>query len=924
MKEVASKVLHIFFAPLRAKRVELATLVEGTGVSLATLRKRTERIDWADLVIILGNAARYFDEAELVEIGRSYFRSPGLRFAFVISRVLLTPMGFYRFLTKPRDGAGNQMFTCVRPRLREISDRECVIDLTLPDGYEVSWPFFVVSRGNMEEMPTLLGYPQAEVRLERLPRGGRYHIKIPPRAKLWSRIWRALTWPFTMRTAAHELQEAHETLIERYLEIEDARTKLDRQATQLRITHSVTELVQRDLDLVRTLDTVVKALVDEAGFAWAQITLRLPDTSDAGGVTGALNFRATRTATFGAAEHEPPFERVLEGRGGEQVGDLRIAARPEANLAEREEILAFIAPTLAVALQNALSYQALEDYRTGLENLVDQRTRELRQARDQLTGTVAELRDAQGARERFFGNITHEIRTPLSLILLAAADIHSHAGGALDERARQNLTAVTGAAHRLIRLVDELLLLAAGQEDKLTTSPERTQLGAMITALVAAWRPAAVAAELTLVERIDQRLIAKVDPVALERVATNLISNAIKYTPPGGTVEIELVDEPAGLRLSVRDTGTGIGDDLQSRLFGRFERSRGDARRKTGTGLGLFVAKQLVDAHGGTIAALRREPGPGSELRVVLPPSVVVATGRADESLELRLTLPPIHDDAPQPAIRRFAPEGISAGTILLAEDDPQLAEMIARTLADEYTVFVAHDGAEALALVPEHHPQLLITDVEMPHVNGIELARRFRQDTGDRLAPIIVLSAMHDLGTRMAGLDAGAIDYVTKPFDPLELRARIRAQFRMRDMAVRLQRAEQLTAMGILTAGLAHELRNPANGIVNAVGPLNDLLPAELVTPDTAVGQLMEVLTSCANQIGFLSRQLLGFRKGIVELDLRPIAVRELIQRAVQLVHAGTIELRIETAHDGTLRCAPPLLLQVLTNLLENAVHAA
>src|SRR5262249_31750080 len=149
-------------------------------------------------------------------------------------------------------------------------------------------------------------------------------------------------------------------------------------------------------------------------------------------------------------------------------------------------------------------------------------------------------------------------------------------------------------------------------------------------------------------------------------------------------------------------------------------------------------------------------------------------------AVQLRLVDPPIAPIAP---VMRFVPSGFSAGTILLAEDDVQLADMIARTLAHEDTVGVAHDGAAALRLRPHPQPQLLITDVDMPGLNGIELSRRFREITGDRLAPIIVLSAMIDRATRMAGLEAGAVDYVTKPFDPLELRARIRAQFRMRDL---------------------------------------------------------------------------------------------------------------------------------------------
>jgi signal transduction histidine kinase len=913
MNEVSCRIFAIFERPLAAKGMAAEAMVAGTAVTLQRLRNRKERIDWQEFATIMRNMRPYLSDEEYREIGRSHMSSPPLRFAAVIGRLLFSAMDFYRWQAKPREGVGNQLFTCIVPKHRELSASEIELDLTLPEGFEVCWEFFLVTMGNMEELPRLLGLPRATVTLTPIPSGGRFHIVVPHRKPLLARIWRTITWPFTARAAARELKDAHETLIERYLELEAARTKLDRQATQLRTAHTVNDLVQRDLDLARTLDTVANALVDEAGFAWAEITLRATDPADPS---------PPRIAQFGSADHESPFERALQARGGEVIGAVRVSPKPAASREQSEELLAFIVPTLAMALQNALSYQALADYRSGLERVVDQRTAELRQASEQLAGTVAELREAQGARERFFSNITHEIRTPLSLILLAAADIQTRAGDLLDERARGNLTAVTDASHKLVRLVDELLLLAAGQEHKLRPEPKPTALGALIGAVVAAWRPAAEAAGLALVARIESGLIASVDPVALERVASNLVSNAVKYTPTGGTVEVELASESTGLRLSVFDNGPGIGEELLGRLFGRFERASGEGHRKTGTGLGLYVAKQLVEAHGGAIAAYPRATGIGSELRVVLPWEIVLAgPAPAPPTPELRLTTTAIE---PTTAITRFAPRGFSAGTILLAEDDVRLAEMIGRMLGDEYHVLIAHDGEAALALIPQHAPQLLITDVDMPGINGIELSRRFREITGDRLAPIIVLSAMIDRATRMAGLEAGAVDYVTKPFDPLELRARIRSQFRMRELAVRLQRAEQLSTMGILTAGLAHELRNPANGIVNAIAPLTELLPRDLVRPDTAVGQLLDVLNSCADQIGFLARQLLGFRKGVVELDLRQVSVRELVHRAVSLAHPGSVEIRIDAACEGVLKCAPPLLMQVLTNLIENAVYAA
>ena len=340
MNEVSCRVFDIFERPLAAKRVPAEIMVAGTSLSLAQLRNKKERITWRDFLIVMRNLRAHFTDEEYLELGRSYIRSPPLRFAFVIGRLLLSPIELYRWMNKPREGAGNQLFTCVTPKQRELSENELEIELTMSDGYEVCWDFYLVTIGHMEELPTLLGLPRSTVTLTRLPNGGRYHVVIPRGTPLLARLWRLLTWPFTVRTAARELKEAHETLIERYLEIEDARAKLDRQATQLRTAHSVNDLVQRDLDLVRTLDTVAKALVDEAGFMWAEIALRVTDPSD-----GA----SARIARCGAAEHEPPLERVLEARGGEVIGDLRVAPKPGANREEREELLAFIVPTLAVA-----------------------------------------------------------------------------------------------------------------------------------------------------------------------------------------------------------------------------------------------------------------------------------------------------------------------------------------------------------------------------------------------------------------------------------------------------------------------------------------------------------------------------------------------------------------------------------------------
>jgi signal transduction histidine kinase len=882
VNEVSCRVFDVFEKPLRAKGLSFDDIVNGTNVPAAKLRGKKERLDWGDFAAVMRNMRPVFSDDEYVAIGRSFMHVPALKFAFLVARLAFSPIDLYRWSNKPREGLGNQMFTCVKPSYRERSANDLVLELTLPDGYEMVWDFFVIVKGNNVELPCLFGLPPADVEITPIKQGARLDITVPTwRVPLLKRIGRAIAWPFTARAAGRELKEAHETLIQRFSQLEDAQTKLDRQAAQLRIANQVGEVAQRDLDLAKAKESLTRALVDCAKFAWAK--LRVADDP-----------HAVEVGTRGAGAI---LERQLLARTGQPVGKLAVELPVGEERAEREELLSLIAPTIALAIENAV-------YSSGLERLVDERTRE--------------LREAQSARERFFGNVSHEIRTPLSLIMLAAADIDARAGTLLDPRSKQNLGSVNDGARKLVRLVDELLLLAAGQEGKFAVHREPTDLATLVDHLVAAWRPAAEAAGLTIAKRAPESLIASVDPVAIERVASNLVSNAVKYTPRGGHIEVGVSSDGANVQLSVLDNGNGIEPELAARLFGRFERGTRDIKTK-GTGIGLSLVKQLVEGHGGTVEALPHLPH-GTELRVVLPHSAAREAPAPARGLVLdaAATAPNIQTGA------MFEPEH-SLGTIVVAEDNPGLADAVARLLSDKYTVIVGLDGDAAFDLVKKHDPQLLITDIDMPGRNGIQLAKDFREHAKDKLAPIIILSAVIDLGTRVAGLEAGAIDYVTKPFDPRELRARVDAQFRMRELALRLHRAEQLSTLGILTSGLAHELRNPANGIVNAVAPLTELLPAELVAPGTGPGELISVIGECATQISFLSKQLLGFR-GEAPLDLRKTKLSELVDRALSIVAPAALGIELRTAfeEDPEIKCSPSLLVQALTNLLENGAHAA
>jgi signal transduction histidine kinase len=897
VNEVSSKAFALFFKALQQKSLPPEVMVEGTDVTVAKLRNKHERVDWSDLLVVMRNLRPHFTDEEFVEIGRQHLRNPMLRFVFIVGRLRFTPMGFFRWFNDPVKGPGNQMFSCITPITRDLSDTELEVDLLVDDGLEVCRDFFTITMGNFIEMPRLLGYPIAKVSLSQLPRGGRFHITVPTKTSALTAVRRTLLFPFAARNVGRELQDAHESLQTRYREIEVANTVVDHQRRLLDTAYQVGQQIWTDRDPTTAVMTIAQSLVSVAGFSGAAVAAAPNEAPE-----------SVERSTIGVLGHDRL--RLDLGGTGRLSGHIEVSPREGSDPGETRKLLDLLAPTIAIALDNAFAYRALADYQKGLEAKVELRTVELRNAVDQ-------LREAQRARERFFGNISHEIRTPLTLILLAVRDIEARAGRMLDTRSSQNLGSVRDASQKLVLLVDELLLLAAGQEGKLRLHREPTDLVALVAKLVVAWRLACEAAGLELGVLTSPEIVVSLDPVAFERVASNLISNAVKYTPRGGRVELELA-VGTEIVFSVRDTGPGISDELAVRLFGRFE--RGANEHTKGTGIGLALVKQLVEAHDGTIEAIRRTPH-GTEMRVTIP--LVVAVARA-ATRELTIHTGHVASSEVHSG-QRFVPEGRSLGTIVLAEDNPDLARATAEVLSQRYVVIVGLDGQAALELVRAHQPQLLVTDIEMPRMNGLELAKAFREAVGDQLAPIIMLSAVIDLGTRLAGLEAGAIDYVTKPFEPRELMARVDAQFRMRELAVRLQQAEQMSSLGILTAGLAHELRNPANGIVNAIAPLMELLPRELIGPDTGPGQLLEVMAACATQIGFLSKQLLGFRSGM-QLEVSQTSFVGVVRHAVGLSHSalGGVELRIQCTADALVSCSVPLMVQALTNLIENAGHAA
>ena len=405
------------------------------------------------------------------------------------------------------------------------------------------------------------------------------------------------------------------------------------------------------------------------------------------------------------------------------------------------------------------------------------------------------LAELDRAKTTFFSNVSHEFRTPLTLMLgpleaaVAAADT--------PPRLREALVLAHRNAERLQKLVNSLLDFSRIEAGRVRASYEPTDVCALTRDLASNFRSAMERAGLAFTvdcETLDEPLF--VDREMWEKIVLNLLSNALKFTLEGG-VSLSLMRAGDRAVLRVADTGVGMPKHELPHLFERFYRIEGvEGRTHEGTGIGLALVQELVRLHGGTIEA-QSELGRGTEFRVAvpfgnahLPPERVRAkraTAPSGSSAHafVQEALRWLHVDEPAAdgALAQSAPEerdGRFAKTfgarIVLADDNADMRSYVTALLAPYYSVEAVPDGEAALAAARRDRPDLVITDVMMPRLDGFELLAAIRADDELRRVHVVLLSARAGEESRIEGLGAGADDYLTKPFSARELLARVGA----------------------------------------------------------------------------------------------------------------------------------------------------
>ncbi|TDE86926.1 ATP-binding protein [Deinococcus sp. S9] len=433
-----------------------------------------------------------------------------------------------------------------------------------------------------------------------------------------------------------------------------------------------------------------------------------------------------------------------------------------------------------------------EDYRGFLGLFVGQVTAALKGANayEEERRRAEALAELDRAKTAFFANASHELRTPLTLMLGPLEDLLTGDAGPLTARQQEVLEMAHRGSLRLLRLVNTLLDFSRLEAGRAQASYVPTDLATVTADLASSFRSAMERAGLRYgVEVSPLSEPVYVDPEMWEKVVLNLLSNAFKFTL-SGEVAVTLAQEGREAVLRVRDSGVGIPAAELGRLFERFHRVEGQRGRSfEGTGIGLALVREIVALHGGRVEVQSAE-GQGTTFTVRLPlGSAHLPPERlgAERTLSSTATgaLPYVEE-----ALRWLPgearpetlaePEGAplpgERGQVLLVDDNADLRDYIARLLAPQHDVRVVPDGQAALEAVAEALPDLVITDVMMPRLDGFGLLRALRENPRTRELPVIMLSARAGEEARVQGLMAGADDYLVKPFSARELLAKVGA----------------------------------------------------------------------------------------------------------------------------------------------------
>ena len=774
-KEVSCKVFTPTFEVLKRKNIDLNLALKNIPYSLDHLLNRHERIEWSVMCTFISNIRPYLSISDFEEMGAVDIRD-GFNQEYVASGLLMFSLNKF----SKRDGenivkSGEHNVTCIIGEIVSTKKNSMKVKYYIDEEHEYFPEFVYVQRGGLLELGKLFGYKDYNVETIWVHNGAIFEVSWKNR-RTFLGVKKWFFWIFNFRKAFLDLADSRAQLLNQYNKLEESKILIQKNAIQLKTAHEISKSIRQSLDISKTLNTIAETLINSAGFSCVYIKL----FKDIEG-----NSLEVETSRKNEDVNTNPIKKQIV-INDEEIGELIIYPKIGIEISECEELLKYILPIINISIHDSLVLRAIMDYKNNLEEKVTNRTVELEKAKDDLSNSNTLLKAAQKVQSNFFTNISHEFRTPLTLIL---GPVKQLLESAADENAKEQLKLIHRSARKLNRLVDELLDISKIESGEMKLRTSQLNIIGLVEEICKSFYPLAEKKKINFkVHSTEKEIIAYLDKNKFDKILSNVLSNAFKFTPEGGKVNLYIARKETDVEIIISDTGIGIPRDQVEKIFDRFYQIDGShTREQEGTGIGLALTKELIDLHKAKIE-VESEESKGSIFKLIfklgidhLAPDEINNEVVSIEETSSRNEIEFLHtiDDKNNSINYSAREDGLKnksqLPTLLVVEDNNDVREYIKSILKNQYNILEANNGEEGIEKSFEHIPDLIISDIMMPKLDGFQLCSKLKTDSRTSHIPLIMLTAKATIKDKISGLEIGADEYIMKPFEALELVARIK-----------------------------------------------------------------------------------------------------------------------------------------------------